>query len=258
MPNIVIQGDTLNNVPAFNFKDTGDHTVTFYYTGDADAVRGDVADGKVFYTVDGKTTGTYVPSGSVTYTVTNATEGDVLSGKSFYKATSTTTATLSVGTYSPPTGGFNIDLTGTTWVLNSSPTEGSLTDGTHSFNINYNFDGLTINSVTPTLTTFDLSVSHYGPSGTEYLSIDLNGTCSNIQGADPSDVSPSEYYTNTQNFAWDSETGYMNDVVYFYTNNYSAPFSDWTFTNKTMSITGGTDASNPALVAWLLTNATKQ
>ena len=222
------------------------------------ATASDVVQGKWFLSENGIEEGSYTPSSSVTYTVTDATAGDVISGKSFYKATSTTTATLVVGSYTPSTGGFNIDLTGTTWVLNSSPTEGSLADGTHSFNINYNFDGLTINSVTPTLTTFDLSIGHYGPSGTEYLSIDLTGTCSSIQGADPSDVLPSEYYTNTQSFAWDSKTGYMSDEVYFYTNNASAPFSGWTFTNKTMSITGGTDASNPALVAWLLTNATKQ
>ena len=321
MPNIVIQGDTLNNVPAFNFKDTGNHTVTFYYTGDADAVRGDVANGKVFYTANGKTTGTYIPtsydiepatvtvtssytptdpeltctppynyifganefgldgmetlrvdlsiegnhsvssaaydwsggqdtvisansgagyiamvnahlvkplnlepgnikngvviggitgtynpSSSVTYTVTNATEGDVLSGKSFYKATSTTTATLSVGTYTPPTGGFNIDLTGTTWVFNNQ------VDGVniyHSFQINFT-DGN----------------SH----SWSYLATNYDSKTENI------------YYMD----------GKDDTVVY-------EPLNGWVSTGyKTISITGGTDASNPALVAWLLTNATKQ
>lgn len=200
MPNIVIQSDVLNNVPAFNFKDTGDHTVTFYYTGDADAVRGDVADGKVFYTADGKTTGTYVPSGSVTYTVTTATDGDVISGKSFYKATSTTTATLVIGSYTPSTGGFNIDLTGTTWVFNNSVSD--LPSSQYYLN-------------------FSDSNSHYWV----ILSSGGKGDISYEDGKDDTIVYNGSWVDNSY---------------------------------KTITITGGTDASNPALVAWLLTNATKQ
>ena len=170
------------------------------------ATASDVVQGKWFLSENGIEEGSYTPSSSVTYTVTNATEGDVLSGKSFYKATSTTTATLSVGTYTPPTGGFNIDLTGTTWVFNNQ------VDGVniyHSFQINFT-DGN----------------SH----SWSYLATNYDSKTENI------------YYMD----------GKDDTVVY-------EPLNGWVSTGyKTISITGGTDASNPALVAWLLTNATKQ
>lgn len=214
-PNIIVKGKEYSDITSVDFKTPGSGTVpgeTYYWTGDANATPSTVLDGVVFYTAEGKTTGTYVPSGSVTYTVTNATDGDVLSGKSFYKATSTTTATLIVGSYTPPTGGFNIDLTGTTWVINAN----SITYGTSigTFSINYTSDGYT---------TYNL--------------LDLFGT------------SNYDIYYN------DTDDKYSSHV---YGPSSGAPNWIGTEGQKTISITGGSDASDPALVAWLLTNATKQ
>ena len=149
------------------------------------------------------------------------------------------------------------DLTGTTWTLNSSLVEGGLPEGDNIFNINYTFDGLTVNSQTPTITTFDVTLEHYGPTGTEYFYIDLQGKCSVIQGAYEYNVLPSEYVSNTSNFSWDDKDGYRGDVVYIYTNYSMAPYYGWTFNNRTMSITGGTDATNTDLIAWLQANATQ-
>ena len=148
------------------------------------------------------------------------------------------------------------DLTGTTWTLNSSLVEGGLPDGDNIFNINYTFDGLTVNSQTPTITTFDVFLEHYGPTGTEYFYSDLSGTCSSIQGAQDYNVSPSEF-VSTLSMMFDPKEGYLTDTVYIYTNYSMAPFYGWTFNNRTMSITGGTDATNTDLIAWLQANATQ-
>lgn len=166
------------------------------------ATPSDVVQGKWFLSQNGLEEGTYTPSSSVTYTVTNATDGDVLSGKSFYKATSTTTATLIVGSYTPPTGGFNIDLTGTTWVFNN-----------------------TISDLPSS--QFTLSFEDGNDHSWFYITTDGGGSISYKDGKD--------------------------DIVVYDTK------TDWHSSNyQTITITGGTDASNPALVAWLLTNATKQ
>lgn len=164
------------------------------------ATASDVVQGKWFLSENGIEEGSYTPSSSVTYTVTDATAGDVLSGKSFYKATSTTTATLVVGSYTPPTGGFNIDLTGTTWAFNNSVSD--LPSSQYYLN-------------------FSDNNSHYWV----ILSSDGKGDISYEDGKDDTIVYNGSWVDNSY---------------------------------KTITITGGTDVSNPALVAWLLTNATKQ
>ena len=232
-----------------------------------------------------------VPGPSYT-TTSRATATQVLSGYYFYYPSSTSTVTRTQGTmtnrgavsqtltvngasYTIPAGYHNGSghvyvnipvydgtvieggLAGTTWLLNSTPTAGGLSDGSNSFDVNYTFDGLTINSVTPTLTTFDIGLQHYGPTGTEYLWADLSGTCSAIQGAYDYNVSPSEF-VSTLSMMFDPKDGYLTDSVYIYSNNSNAPFSGWTFNNRTISFIDGDDINNSDLITWLEANAVQQ
>ena len=226
-----------------------------------------------------------VPGPSYT-TTSRATASQVLSGYYFYYPNSSSAVTRTAGTmtnrgavsqtltasspsYTIPAGYHNgsgvvsvavydgsvvgAGLAGTTWLLNSTPTAGGLSDGSNSFDVNYTFDGLSINSVTPTLTTFDISLDHYGPNS-EYLYVTLSGTCAALEGAYESDVLPSEFPSRTS-FGWDP---YYSDTAYFYTNNDDAPFSGWTFNNRTISFIDGDDINNSDLITWLEANAVQQ
>ena len=225
-------------------------------------------------------------------TTSRASATHVLSGYYFYYPNSTSTVTRTAGSmtnrgavaqtltvngasYTIPAGYHNGSghvyvnipvydgsvigggLAGTTWLLNSTPTAGGLPDGSNSFDVNYTFDGLTVNSVTPTLTTFDIGLQHYGPTGTEYLWTDLSGTCSAIQGAYDYNVSPSEF-VSTLSMMFDPKDGYYSNTVYIYSDNSSAPFSGWTFNNRIISFIDGDDINNSDLIAWLEANAVQQ
>ena len=401
MPNIVIQGDTLNNVPAFNFKDAGNHTVTFYYTGDADAIRSDVANGKVFYTANGKTTGTYIPtsydigpatvtvtssytptdpeltctpptsymfganefgldgietlkvdlqiendhsvssaaynwsggqdtvisastgagyiamvnahlvkplnlepenikngvviggitgtynpSSSVTYTVTDATDGDVLSGRSFYKATSTTTATLTTGSLYNGDGYLIGTTTGDTISLDTSnhrvkllPVNnmfiggsGDMGNGLHT---TYSDLAVAINLISSATETTSskistgntiLGITGTGSSGG--FNIDLTGTTWVLNSV--INLYPySAYYIyfedgyshNTWSILDIDSDGKSSGLQYKDGKSDTTVYINNSWVNngyKTITITGGSDVSNPLLVAWLLQNATKQ
>ena len=102
-------------------------------------------------------------------------------------------------------GGFNIDLTGTTWVLNSV---------------------ISLNPYSLFSIYFEDDYSH---NNWLALDIDSDGKSSGLQYKDGK--SDTTVYINN---SW-VNNGY-----------------------KTITITGGTDVSNPYLVAWLLQNATKQ
>ena len=123
---------------------------------------------------------------------------DVANGKIFFNSSG-----RQVGTGS--SSGFNIDLTGTTWVFNNQVND---TDIYHRYQINFT-DGNSY-SWTSLATSFDSKTA-------------------NIQYQDGKD--------DTTVY---STSGWVSNAY------------------KTISITGGLDASNPALVAWLLQNATKQ
>ena len=137
------------------------------------------------------TVGTY--SGSSSLTTKNITTNGT------YNASDDKADGYSQVTVNVPTG-FNIDLTGTTWVFNNTISDLPSSQYYLSFS-----DGN----------------SHYWA----ILSSDGKGTISYEDGKDDTIVYNGSWVDNSY---------------------------------KTITITGGTDASNPALVAWLLTNATKQ
>lgn len=104
-------------------------------------------------------------------------------------------------TVNVPTG-FNIDLTGTTWIINNTP---ELIDDT--FHINFNSNNESYNIIEPSLS---------------------NGIISYVDATDPESPIAETVYSN----------GNWSNIQY-----------------KTITISGGTNASNPELVAWLLLNA---
>ena len=146
------------------------------------------------------------------------------------------------------------DLTGTVWELNSGTPGYISIDYSHTFNVNYNYGNISISGTPVTLTTMYIFTQGYGPTGTEYYYFDLDGTCSGIEDVDTSLITPSEYCNNVWFVTGDGT--YATDTIYMYSNNFDAPYSGWTVSNRILTFYGGTDATNSTLINWLYSNAT--
>ena len=87
--NVVINGVTYQNVPEVNIPKSGGGTAKFLDTGDANAVAGEILDGKTAYVNGVKITGNIQSKAAATYTPTTSDQtiasGQYLSGSQTIK-----------------------------------------------------------------------------------------------------------------------------------------------------------------------------
>ena len=105
-------------------------------TSDTTAAVGDVLQGKYFYNNNSELVqGTLVPSVAPTYTVTTAGADDVAYGTSFYKATSTSTVTLTTGSLADRRGAaqvaYNVGVSSANNRIILRDSENSIIDGSY-------------------------------------------------------------------------------------------------------------------------------
>lgn len=235
--------------------------------------------------------GNYSGGSTPSYTVTTASEGQVVSGLSFYKATSTTTAILTTGSLYNGDGYLMGTTTGDTISLDTSNHRvkllplndmfiGGSVDMGNGIHTTYSDLAVAINLISSTTETTSSKISTgntilgiTGTGGGGGFNIDLTGTTwlfnNSLTGSNIGDFTIN-FTSNGNSYdllrVFDSSNLYslyynnLNDGTEIEVYGPLAGPPAWKVADvyKTISITGGTDASNPALVSWLLTNATKQ
>lgn len=68
-PSVIINGVTYASVPEVDIPKSGSGTAKFYYTGDADAVAGNILNGKVAFGSSGSITGNMANNGATGGTI---------------------------------------------------------------------------------------------------------------------------------------------------------------------------------------------
>ena len=146
------------------------------------------------------------------------------------------------------------DLTGTTWIINTS--YGGTWDQMGTYSINYKFGGIGYGNTEVTITSF--SLTGMGPQDEDPYMVDIEGTCAELNGK--GNITPSDYASTIYGYGIDPDTGlYQGNYVYLAYQSSDPPWgSGWTLSNHTMTILGGTDATNSNLIAWLEANAVQQ
>ena len=144
------------------------------------------------------------------------------------------------------------NLTNTTWEINTNFYIFKNQSGT--FNINYNFGGIGYGSPHVEAVLTQLYLSGDGPSENPYYFAKvITGTCSAMNGQ--TNITPSDYASTVDGYVID-DGEYISNSVYIHTD-YNAPWGDgWSLSGRTITILGGTDVTNTALINWLTDNAT--